>query len=93
MRQLDQELLYNLPNIEVSFNNETHFYITVSVEFDEITLCNIDDGTDDWIIPIKDFKESMPALGVITNYKEYMRSLRDAHMEQEVIDYQSHRNF
>lgn len=86
---LSIDLLRNLPNLKVLVDKNLYSYTTQSFEFGEVTFVNIKDNRDEWVIPIKNFNKSSLSTGTIQNLKEYRNELREACLEQEVIDYQT----
>lgn len=89
---LEREQIQTLPLIQVlRSDNQVDYFRTQSFEFNEITFENTKNDRDEFVIPLKKFSKKCVPDGVIMNFREYLFNLKEAILNQEVVDYQSNR--
>lgn len=84
---LDSHLLADLPILEVFNNGEIQYYKTDAIIEGEISFVNQDDEDDEIYIGIKNFLPQAD-FGNILNFDDYFEDLKEASVNQEVLDYQ-----
>ena len=83
--KVDENLLLDLPNMEILSNGQTSYYKTISIEGNEIYLVNILDYDDELYIPLKNLSSHINNVGHVLNYNEYIYSLEEIFEHREVI--------
>ena len=90
--KVDENLLLDLPNMEILSNGQTSYYKTISIEGNEIYLVNILDY-DELYIPLKNLSSHINNVGHILNYNEYIYSLEEIFEHREVIVSKNNKKF
>lgn len=85
---LDDSLLQDLPTLEVFKDQTIQYYITRSVSNGELNFVNISDKSDEYIIDIRTLVADSE-IGRILNIDDYYLDLKEASINQEIIDYQT----
>lgn len=85
---LDDSLLQDLPTLEVFKDQTIQYYITRSVSNGELNFVNISDKSDEYIIDIRTLVTDSE-IGRILNIDDYYQDLKEASINQEIIDYQT----
>jgi hypothetical protein len=87
---LDSHLITDLPILEVFNNGEIQYYKTDAIIEGEISFVNVDDEEDEIYIGIKELLPQID-IGNILNFDDYFDDLKEASVNQEVLDYQSNK--
>ena len=91
--KVDENLLLDLPNMEIFSNRQTSYYKTISIEGNEIYLVNILDYDEELYIPLKNLSSHINNVGFILNYNEYIYSLEEIFEHREVIVSKNNKKF
>ena len=91
--KVDENLLLDLPNMEILSNGQISYYKTISIEGNEIYLVNILDYDDELYIPLKNLSSHINNVGHILNYNEYIYSLEEIFKHREVIVSKNNKKF
>jgi len=91
--KVDENLLLDLPNMEILSNGQTSYYKTISIEDNELCLINILDYDDELYIPLKNLSNHIDNVGHILNYNEYIYSLEEIFEYREVIVSKNNKKF
>ena len=86
---VNQELLNNIPTLEVLYRDRKKHYIVRDIYNNEITLENIKDNLDDWYINLKNISPDCE-IGKVLNYDKFIKAVRNVMLEQEINEYQQH---
>lgn len=85
---LDSHLISDLPILEVFNNGEIQYYKTDAVIEGNISFVNLDNDDDEIYISIRDFLPQTE-FGNILNFEDYFDDLKNASVNQEILEYQS----
>lgn len=86
---VNQELLNNIPTLEVLYMDRKKHYIVRDIYNNEITLENIKDNLDEWYINLKNISLDCE-IGKVLNYDKFIKAVRNVMLEQEINEYQQH---
>lgn len=86
---VNQELLNNIPTLEVLYRETKKHYIVRDIYNNEITLENIKDNLDEWYINLKNISPDCE-IGKVLNYDKFIKAVRNVMLEQEINEYQQH---
>ena len=81
---LNDQLLFDLPNLEVFKDNKIKYYKTTQASRKELIF---EYNDEDHVISKRDFSRNLE-FGLVLNYEEYKSSLSDAFLNQELDIYQ-----
>lgn len=84
---LDEDLLKDLPNLEVLKDNQYKFFRPAAVANGEFNFINVKDRSEEYIIDIRTLLPQTE-MGMVLNIDDFYQSLKDASLNQEIIDYQ-----
>lgn len=84
---LDEDLLKDLPNLEVLKDNQYKFFRPVAVANGEFNFINVKDRSEEYVIDIRTLLPQTE-MGMVLNIDDFYQSLKDASLNQEIIDYQ-----
>jgi hypothetical protein len=88
---LDSHLIPDLPILEVFNNGEIQYYKTDAIMNGEISFVNTNDEDDEFYIGIKNFLPQIDGIGNVLNFDDYFDDLKEASVNQEVLDYQTNK--
>lgn len=88
MKTIDQELLKDLPNLEVFKDGELQYYCIDNIDNDSVVIHNLDDKSDEWYFLLPHLQQKMD-FGTIINYKDLKQDLQEVFLNQEIINYQT----
>lgn len=81
-----EELLADLPTLQVFRGGGIHYYTTTSIHQGEMIFVNISDEDDEWYVDIDNLSPTEMEIGRLLNYEEYIFNLEEIIEKQDLLD-------